>query len=359
MRYHSARVVLGACLLAASAAAQAPASSFSSTPASDDSLGRADNFGFRPIGERLQNPQDPSYQLYDLFRTHHGEFMDRRERYTPQVELRARAIPNGRVNHEPGSFDMLGYDFDAEWPVLISTEAYLTFGAYYLGRRYVTSDDFGTAGNAGAFADQRGFGDETLVGAGVKLGFGVFLDDNTLLEVETHPGVWSDLDDGLHHEDFDFPSHALFTFRTMDNFFFKVGARYNQVFDDAPWLPYLGFSWEVTEGFRLDILAPESIEMSWWPSSSLGISFGANVTGAEYHVHTDESLGQRDDLRVQEIVSYLGLVARLNDYVSFSAKGGLVVAGDYDLTTGAAGFNRVEGALDQSVYAEVGFGISF
>jgi hypothetical protein len=76
-------------------------------------------------------------------------------------------------------------------------------------------------------------------------------------------------------------------------------------------------------------------------------------------VHTDESLGQRDDLRVQEIVTYLGLIARLNDYVSLSAKGGLVVAGDYDLTTGASGFNRVEGALDQSVYAEVGFGISF
>ncbi len=368
MRHHSARVVLGACLIAASAAAQAPAS-FSSPAASHAATGgnglferapAGDEFTFRTrslrereLGLDAAAQGEVDYTLWGQFRLHHGEFMDRRERYKPDIDLRARLLPNQRINHEPGSFDMLGYDFDGSVKALVSTDGYLTFGAYYQGRRYVTSSAFGTAGNAG------GIGDETLVGVGAKLGFGVFLSDNVLMEVETHPGAWSDLDDGLHHEDFDFPSHALFTFRAIDNFFFKIGARYNQVYEDAPWLPYLGFSWEVVEGFRLDVLAPESLEMSFWPSSSFGILFGAQVTGAEYHVHTDEALNERDNVRVQEVVSYLGLVSRFNDNASFMARAGLVVAGDYDLSTGESGFNRSEGALDQGFFAEISFGLSF
>jgi hypothetical protein len=373
MRYHSARVVLGACLIAASSAAQAPASSFLSAAPGDGLRGRhalsdemfartPSSDAFAPRPERATGgayePQgsqqsEVDYTLYALFRRAHGEFMDRRERFHPALDLRARVIPNGSIKDEPGSFDMFGYDFDLTWKALVSTEAYLTFGGYYLGRRYLTSSAFGSAGNAG------GIGDETLYGIGAKLGFGVFLGDNVLFEMETHPGVWSDIDDNLHHEDFDFPSHALFTFRAIDNFFFKVGARYNQVYEDAPWLPLLGFSWEVVDGFRLDVLAPEHFEMSWWPNSSLGILFGAEVTGAEYHVHTAEALNQRDDLRVQEVVSYLGIMSRFNDVASFMARAGIVVAGDYEMTTGAAGFNRAEGALSQSFWAEVSFGVNF
>ncbi len=379
MRYHSARVVLGACLVAASVAAQAPASISSSALTGGSSRfeqlpdGNESALRTRPLGERLaddDNPtgyaqqvnplggaqqQDGNYTIFELFRLHHGEFMDRRERYTPQIDLRARILKNASIDHEPGSFDMLGYDFDMKIPAFISTESYLTFGAYYQGRRYVTSNEFGSAGNAPGNT----FGDETLVGAGGVLGLGVFLDNNWLLEAETRPGVWSDLDDTLHHEDVDFPSMAQFTFRATDSFFFKFGARYNQVYADAPWLPILGFSWEVVEGFRVDILAPESIELSFWPSSSTGILLGANVTGAEYGVHTSEAINQRDELRVQEVVTYLGLVSRMNDHVSFMARGGMVVAGDYDLTNGTTGFDRAEGALSPGFFGEISFGITF
>lgn len=372
MRYHSARVVLGACLIAAASAAQAPASLLASNSAADsgpfaprgargEDRPEADPPGYRfearRPGEPIQVPQEGvDYSLRGQFLLHHGEFMDRRERYVPDIEARARIYPNQRINHEPGSFDELHYDIDAKVPVLVSPDGYLTFGAYYGGRRYVTSPDFGSAGNA------TGIGDETLIGAGVTIGFGVFVSDNVLFEAESHPGVWSDLDDGLHHEDYDFPSEALFTIRTVPNFFFKVGARYNQIYEEAPWLPYLGFGWEVMEGLRIDVLAPETAEVSWWPDPALGFMFGAQVTGAEYRVHTSEAIGpggQSGDVQVQEVVSYIGLLSRFNDYTSFQVRAGLVVAGDYDFTTGEAGFNPTEGALDQGFYAEASFGIRF
>ena len=366
MRYQSARVVLGACLLAAATAAQAPASPTSNfdlanaTNGANSAFGAASTAGTlggttRPAWlDNVQDPQDDGrYTLGQLFADKYGDFMKLRQRYDPQIELRARAIPNGRIKDEPGSFDLLGYDFDAEIPALITTESYLTLGAYYGGRRYLTSSAFGTAGNSG------GIGDETLVNTGAKLGFGVFLDDNVLFEMQTNPGVWSDMDDTLHHQDLDFPSSAQFTFRTFDRFFFKLGARYNQVYEEAPWLPIVGFSWEIVEGFRFDLLAPESVELSFWPSPSTGFMLGGFVTGAEYHVHTSEAINQRANVRVQEAIAYFGIVQRMTDNFSLQARAGIVVAGDYSLTTGQAGFNNAEGMLDQSFYADVTMGINF
>lgn len=381
MRNQIARVVLGVCLLGASASAQAPAirsqlaeqdqhgwseprSQAGSSTGSSSSEGGLDGFEtWRPLRDSLPSLQQDAedYTLTNLFRQAHGEFMDRRERYDPDLELRMRWLPNQRVNGEPGSFDLLQYDFDVEAPVVISTEAYLLFGLYQYGRHYKTTSPFGSGGtnpNANAEAN---FGDETLTAAGARFGLGLFLHDNVLLEVETSPGVYSDLENGLTHKDFDWPSSALFTVRTLDNFFFKAGVRYNQIYRDAPWLPYLGFSWEVTEGLRIDVLAPEYMEVSWWPAASTSFAFGAMVQGAQYHVHSlAASTGKQSaDLQVQEVIAYLGMTHRFNDYLSLSARSGIVLAGDYKLTTGAAAYDPADGALDQGFYADITFGIDW
>ncbi|MFN6194841.1 MAG: DUF6268 family outer membrane beta-barrel protein [Planctomycetota bacterium] len=358
MRYTNARILLGASLLVATSTAQDSAIPQSFGGASRyDAPTYTDAYG--PSAAASTLPQgDVDYSLRGQFLQHHGDFMNRRQRYTPDVEIAARALPNQRVNNEPGSFDMLGYDFDATFRPLVSTDGYLTFGAYYKARRYLASSDFGDGGTNG----NNGWGDETLYGMGGKFGFGVFLTDNVLLEAETHPGVWSDIDDTLHHQDFDFPSFAMFTVRSLDNFFFKFGARYNQVYEEAPWLPILGFSWELSDNLRLDVLAPERFELSLWPSQSFGLLFGGCVTGAEYHVHSSRTgldRNQRANARVQEAIAYLGMLARINDNVSFQARGGIVIAGEYSLTTGANAFDPIDGPLDQGVYLEASLGISF
>lgn len=351
MRYTNARLLLGVSLLVASATAQATFSSPSNGASRFDTPTYADAYGLSTASA----PQgDVDYSLHGQFLVHHGEFMDRRQRYTPDISLGATLLPNARINHEPGSFDMLGYNFDATFRPLVSTDGYLTFGAYYKARRYQTSSTFGDDGNGGD-----GWGDETLYGMGAKFGFGVFLTDNVLLEAETHPGVWSDIDDTLHHQDYDYPSFGMFTVRALDNFFFKFGARYNQVYQDAPWLPILGFSWELSESLRLDVLAPEKIEFSIWPSQSFGLLFGGFVQGAEYRVHTPETINESANSRVQEAIAYVGILARMTDNLSFMARGGIVVAGDYSLTTGDSTFDPVDGMIDPTVYAEVSLGISF
>lgn len=299
-------------------------------------------------------PQDSvDYTLRGLFLSHHGDFVRLRERYTPQIEVAGRTITNGRVMNDPGSFNMLGYDFDANLPALVSTDGYLTFGAYYKGRRYMTSRNFGRRGNAG------GLNDDTLVSTGVRLGFGTFINDNVHLEMQVAPSVFSDFDGPLKHYDYDFPGHALLTVRTLPNFFFKVGARYNQTFEDAPWLPLLGFSW-VIDNFRIDVLAPQSIEMSLWTEDQkFGFLVGGNVSGAEYRVHTDFGRDQAANARVQECIVYMGMLSRLTENLSFGGKVGAVVAGDYSLTDGTSTFRRVNGQLEPALFGELSLGFTF
>ncbi|MBX3463092.1 MAG: hypothetical protein KF830_07970 [Planctomycetes bacterium] len=352
MRNQTARVALAACLFTAAAAAQAPASEDNRRDAGDGTLGA------RLEWLRSQAPQGEDYSLRRLFQESHGEFMNRRERFKPQLELRASVWPNQRINHEPGSFEMLGYGFNLEAQTLVSTDGYLILGGYYNARRYQFSNAFGSRNNAS------GIPDDTLHAAGGRIGFGVFVDDNVLFEVEAAPGAWSDLDGTLHTEDFDMPSRMTFTFRTSPGVFVKIGARYNQVFKDAPVLPVLGLNWEISEHFRFDLDAPERVEFSWWPSAATGILFGAQVTGAEYHVRTSLAQQQanppgRGDVNVQEVVAYLGLMQRFNDYTSLAVRAGLVIAGDYKFTSGATGFDIAEGALDQAFFADVSFGINF
>lgn len=400
MRNQIARVILGAFFCVASATTQGPATSSgagiqlgagtsiahgqhpsgvldtqyggsasgSSHSYASGSYDRGSSFRVRSLHSTGALQDQKPYSLTRLFRQHHGEFLDRHERFDPQFELRARFLPNQRVGDEPGDFDLLGYDVDIETPAIITTEAYLLFGLYHYGRHYSTSSAFGTANNATPNVNRESsFGDETLTAAGARLGIGWFLDENFLMEVQTNPGVYSDLENSLGHKDYDFPSSALFTYRPTDNFFFKFGARYNQIYEDAPWLPYLGFSWEITDGLRFDLLAPEYFELSFWPSAATSFAFGAEVSGAQYRVHSSLATGKQEaNVQVQEVIAYLGLTHRFSDMISLQARGGIVLAGEYDLTTGAESatspanrFDRTEGALDQGFYADVTFGINW
>lgn len=382
MRHHSARVVLAACLLAATVAAQAPLSSniaryanpFHGRPTHGGQMHGGPMHGGGSVGRESWSlpsldtskhgarklPQDSDYSLRGMFQQAHGAFMSGKGRYEPMASVSLGFYPNQRVNHNPGDFDVLHYGFDADFPFVLSPDGYLLLGVYSKSRTY-------------EFTSSTTLGDETVHGIGVKFGFGAFLDENTLLEVEVHPGVWSDLDAGLHHEDYDYPAFALMTWRATKDLYWKAGLRYNQIYEDAPWLPYLGVSWDITGmmtpsgatyedggAWRLDVMLPEYLELSYWPTTDTGLTWGIDVAGAEYHVRTSLAAGrQRDDLRVQEVTTHLGFIHRWTDTLSLQARAGAVIAGDYGLTTGAAGFAVVDGALDQGFFATVSLGIDW
>lgn len=292
--------------------------------------------------------QDPDYSMYGLFMQAHGDFVLKYKRFEPDVQVRGQLLPNGEIKGEQGDFDLARLTVDAKAPFMVSTDGYLVLGAYFDHRRYLVDN-------------MPGFADESLFVGALQLGFGVFVDDNVLLEGMVMPGSWSDWDGTLHRRDFDCPASLLFTIRTTDDVFFKIGARYNEIYEDANVLPYLGLSWQIMDELRLDILAPEYIEMSWWPAPEFGVRIGAEIQGAEYRVRQRNAVGDREfaDMRVQEVLAYGGATWRMSDYVSLAARAGMAVAGDYKLDDGLAATQRVDGTIRPTVFAEVTFGIDF
>ena len=290
--------------------------------------------------------QEPDYSLYGQFFQAHGDFMLRYKRFDPMVEVGGFVLPDASIQGEQGRFDQLNWFADAEVPFMISTEAYLTLGAYF-GNRHIQS------------TNMPGFGDESLYSAGLHLGFGVFLDDNMLLEGRVSPGTWSDWDGTLHHQDYDYPARVLLTVRSTEEFFFKGGARYNEIFEEANFLPYLGMSWDY-EGFRLDVLLPEYIEASYWTSDAFGVLGGVEIRGAEYRVRSSMATGdQQADARVQEVLVYGGANWRFNDFTSMRARVGVATAGDYKLDDGLASSPRVDGTLEATLFVDVSMGIDW
>lgn len=371
MQNPSARVVLAACL-AAAAAAQGTSDGF---PQISRELPRLTALRTAPdmgapldlgVAEhiRAQDPQG-QYAPGRLFQDVHGDFMRRMDRYRPNMEFGGRWLPNQSLQREPGHYNQYVAYGDLSYRWNTWADGYILIGAFYEGRQY----QFSNMGRQGG----QELDDEYLTQGGLNIGFGQFLDDNTLLEVKGRPGVYSDLDGGLHHQDYDYPARAMLTYRASDGFFIKGGIRYNQVYQDALWLPLLGFSWDLNDtfgvkdktggGFRLDILLPEYVELSFWPNSSMGIMMGCEITGAQYNVRDRLERGKgRDYVEVQEIVAYGGMTLRLNDYFSARGRAGMVLAGDTYFTNGTRQENGgpyARGALTQGFWCEFSFGIDF
>lgn len=292
-------------------------------------------------------PQEPDYSLPGLFLQDHGDFMLKARRYRPDAEFSFALMPDEEIKGEPGSFDLYFSKADIEVPFYVASDAYVIVGAYGSNRHYQTRN-------------MPLFGDENLSAAGLKFGFGAFLDNDVLLEVKVEPGVWSDMDGSLKHNDYDMPGSALLTWKVADDAFFKFGARYNQVYKEAPWLPYVGVSWAISENFRIDVLLPELVEISWWPNPSFGVLLGTEIDGAQYRVRTSAASGrQRANAQVQEITVYAGLISRLSDNFSITARGGANVAGDYHLTNGNTAAGYADGTLQPGLFAEISCGFDF
>src|SRR5262245_15255311 len=64
--------------------------------------------------------QTPTASLRELFAQAHDEFMQKRERYDPMIELRTQYFPHAELRQGTGNFDLLRWVADAELPFPVS-----------------------------------------------------------------------------------------------------------------------------------------------------------------------------------------------------------------------------------------------
>lgn len=285
------------------------------------------------------------YSPAGMFGEQHGDFLARMDHYRPMVSLSASVLPNAELKGDPGNFDEYRLLGDGMVPIAVDPDSLLLFGGTIEARRYEFSSKFGGQ-------------NDWLSTLGLHIGYGHFFTDDLYVQAVFSPGIYSDLDGTLTRDDYQWFGTVLGTYRLQPDFFLKAGVEVAQTFDETPVYPIGGFSWLMTEQWRLDVLAPRRAELVFEPSSAASIYAGIELEGQEYRVRPDVPgpNGNGFDFRAQELRLYGGATYRLDDHFSIFGKVGSAVAGKYQIGSGSA---KLDSQLDPTFFAEIGVGFDF
>lgn len=289
-------------------------------------------------------PQDQDYSPSGLFNDNHGDFMLQRQRFEPMARFDILFLPDADIKGEPGDFDLTYPTANMKIPLAVDPDTFVEVGGYFGVRSYDTSGTFVAT-------------DDKLYEIGVYLGVGTFINEDFLLQGLFYPGVYSDLDGGLNHNDYQWYFDILGVFRTSEDLFWKVGVSHNGLFDDLEAYPLLGVSYIIDSQWRLDILLPRSAEVSYALNPSTILLADLTLDGNQYQTHSVAVPGSGTAAHVQELLIGVGAIYRFNDQVSMFGKLGSSLAGDYDYTSGNG--LRSDGSLTSGFFLTLGFGLDF
>jgi hypothetical protein len=301
----------------------------------------------RESGTTQEGQGARDYSPGGLFAERHGAYLTRARRYEPKVSARYMLMPNAQVTSEPGSFDLQELRVRGDAPIVLDPDSYLSLGGEFRHRDYnLTSNIVG--------AD-----DEDLFVVGARLGAGLFVTDDFMVEGMFRPGLYTDFDGTLTRQDWPWFGHALATYRVQDNVFVKGGAAVSEDFADVDVIPLAGISWVLTDQFRFDVLLPHRAEVSWSPNAGITtFRVGGYLEGDQYRVRSSAATGKRRvDWQTQEISLAAGLTHRFSDYLCVFGEVGSVVAGDTKFRDGTA--QNYTGSIEPTFFFNVGVGFDF
>ena len=296
------------------------------------------------------------YTPHALFMDTHGGFVLAMEPWRPDISVSFLNMADTEVKGEPGDFNLRYGKAHAEGKYYVDPDSYLYGGVDYHQRSYQFS-----SGALGAH-------DETLYRASATVGFGTFIDksaDSTLFELEFSPGLWTDFSGTTHHDDWQFYSRALITWRYVDGLYLKAGAEYTGVFRHLPVYGLLGLSWVIDPTWRLDVLLPRDIRLTANVSDSTSFYLGLDLDGGVYEIRAPKDSGVNPGISrrvsTQEMNLALGGHHRFGEDfkgLSFFGRVGSALTGDYHFRSNdpAAIY---DGSLEMQLFAELGFGWSF
>ena len=299
-----------------------------------------------------QEPEPPATRQYapdHLFMQTHGDFMLKREAWRPDVRAHFGVVPDAKVKHENGDFDLRHFDADIRYPIYVNPDSYLRLGADFDHRDY----DFSS--------NALGAHDETLHHVGLDLAYGFFLEndkDKILIEVAFQPGAYTDFSGTMHHGDWRFYSNGLATWRYDENLFFKAGIEYSGLFRHMPVYPTIGLSWIFDPQWRLDIMLPRQIRVTHDWDSNTAFFASLDLDGDQYQIRAPGPVNRARDVSVQELELTVGGHYRFDKHLSIQGRIGAVVGGDYDFRSTDPS-QKYNGTLDPAAFFEIGFGYKF
>jgi hypothetical protein len=302
-------------------------------------------------------PQDTDYSLTSLYQNAHADFqykgrphlfLSGADPFHTPFRASFRFQGKTEISGEGGHLEYQEYALNALYPFPVDRDVALLVGGDYECRDYDFSGAF-----AGATQDDR------YQRIDLQLGGTWFVHDELAVTGLFSPGVYSDLDGSLNHNDWYFFGTLLGTFKASDELFYKVGVVTDETIDDVPVYPLLGISYVMSKEWRIDVLLPKAATVSWLSGDTTTVSLGLELEGAAYNIRTSPGTGKiQTENRIQEFSLFLGVDHRFTDQFSAFGRFGTLLSGDYDIRTGLPGATT-DGNIEPALFFEVGVGLNF
>ncbi len=336
--------ILSLCVLGACASPKLAPDYYTS---SDRGLGLAPSATANPEASPAMSaaPQGQDYSVAAMFHQRHGEFMQSMRPFRPSLNFEYESRNNNDIKGETGHYDLTRFRADGVLELEVDPDTQILLGGRYEQRDYRLQN-----GMQGGSKDK-------VFEIGANIGARHFFTDDLEITAMFRPGVYSDVDGPLHHEDWNWYGDVIGTFRASDSVYAKLGVEASGVFEDVPVYPVAGVAWLISESWRIDVLLPRMVEFSWMPTASMIFSGGVDLWGEQYQVRSPVNTGKQDfEWTLQEFKLYARGQYRMSDNFSLMGRVGTTLAGDHKFrgTNGIA-----NGTLEPAFFFELGAGINF
>ncbi len=298
----------------------------------------------QPIG-----PQEQDYSLRALYMNAHGDYLHTSEPHRENIRGSFHYQSETDIDGEAGDLKWHAVDVEGMWTLPVDRDVALKLGGNFEVRNYKFDSAF-----VGIEDDERFYRMD------LQLGAQWFIQDDLEVTVMFSPGIYSDLDGGLTHRDWQFFGSALASYKYYDNFFLKGGLIVDETFDKIQTYPAVGFAYIPEKSWRIDVLVPKSATVSFDVNELTTLSAGLEFYGAAYNLR--ERIGGANvhtENRIQELSLFIEGNHRFTEQVSAFARLGTLLGGDYDLRRPSAVGGDTDGQIGPAVFFEVGMGWTF
>jgi len=274
-------------------------------------------------------------QNEDFFRLVSGEEKNIEFRYDTSSKRRFSGSGNATFSEEK-------LKFAAEVPIPLSKDFFLRVAPLY-EVKFLNFDNLEI--------DNQTYSSEQLHRVELGLGFGHFVNEDSLFTIKLIPGLHSNFSsiDGNHFQLF---SQGFFVYRANENLEFILGTVSSELFDEAALYPVIGLRARALEGrLHIKLTPPIELRLGYDVSNVLQFFGGFWLSGNQHRI---ETLGESFQIQTQDRRLGVGLVRRLNEKTNFQLDLGVLLKSEFE-------FELVDTSLDtdnleESFYAGLTIG---
>ena len=285
------------------------------------------------------------YSVSGMFNERYGEFMANYRPFHQDIRVSYFGQYDTEVSGETGHFDVSAIKSLARFDVPVDPDGFMTLG--------VRAEWFDYQFSSAAPTD----GDEQFGEVSLIVGGGYFVHEDLLIQGTFEPGLYSDFSGTMTSDDWQFYGNLLATIRQREDLYWHLGLRTSNDFEDVKVFPLLGLAWLPTVEWRVDILLPLKMEVSYLPSASTILKLGLELEGDDYTVRSPVETGSIPFTQgIQTLRLFADATHRFNDTYSMFGRFGSTIAGDFEWNSTVG---QMDGTIEPAIFFELGIGLSF